>query len=80
MTKRPQSSIAEAYYWLSVVTTVTLEMALPAYLGSVLDERWSTSPVLTIVGAGLGMIVSITHLIQITNKKPPGSSGPSDSH
>jgi len=80
MKKQPRSSIAEAYYWLSIVTTVTLEMALPAYLGSVLDGRWSTTPLLTIIGAGLGMFVSITHLIQITNKKPPGDSGSSNSH
>jgi hypothetical protein len=79
MPKRIQSSIAEAYYWLSIVTTITLEMVLPAWLGSWLDERWSTTPVLTIIGAGLGMLVSITHLIQITNKKPPKDSGSSDS-
>ena len=76
MKRRPQSSIAEAYHWLSIVTTITLEMVLPAYLGSVLDERWSTKPVLVMVGAGLGMFVSITHLIQVT-KNPPGNSGSS---
>lgn len=79
MNKQPRSSIAEAYHWLSVVTTITLEMVLPAYLGSVLDERWSTKPVLVLIGAGLGLFVSITHLIQIT-KDPPGKSGSSNSN
>ena len=79
MKKRSQSSIAEAYHWLSIVTTITLEMVLPAYLGSVLDERWSTKPVLVTIGAALGMIVSITHLIQVT-KNPPGQSGSSNSN
>lgn len=73
MKKSSRSSAAEAYQWVSIVTTVTLEMVLPAYGGSLLDEYWSTGSILTTIGAGLGMLVAITHLLQIT-KNPPGSS------
>lgn len=74
MKKSQRTPIAEAYHWVSIVTTITLEMVLPALGGSFLDKRWSTGSALTIVGACLGMFVAITHLLQITNQKPPGSS------
>jgi hypothetical protein len=74
MKKPSRSPAAEAYHWVSIVTTITLEMVLPAYGGSLLDKHWSTGSTMTTIGACLGMLVAITHLLQIT-KKPPGSSG-----
>ena len=72
MKQQKRSSIAEAYQWVSIVTTITLEMVLPAYGGSLLDKRWSTGSWMTIIGACLGMVVAMTHLLQVT-RKPPGS-------
>jgi len=74
MKNQKRSSVAEAYQWVSILTTITLEMVLPAYGGSLLDKRWSTGSWLTIIGACLGMFVAMTHLMQVT-RKPPGSSG-----
>lgn len=75
MGKPPRSPIAEAYHWVSIVTTVCLEMLLPVYLGSKADERWGTGSTWTIAGAALGMVVSISHLMQVT-REPPDSSKP----
>ncbi|MDC0308336.1 MAG: hypothetical protein P8M30_03825 [Planctomycetaceae bacterium] len=73
MNKSSRSSAAEAYHWVSIVTTVTLEMVLPAYGGSLLDKRWSTGSALVTTGACLGMLVAITHLLQLTKKPPSGN-------
>lgn len=47
------------------VTTIALEMALPAGLGYWLDTKWGTDPWLVICGAVLGFIVAMTHLLQL---------------
>ena len=49
----------------SQVTSVSLEMALPAALGYWLDTRAGTAPWLLIVGAVLGVTVGMWHLLQI---------------
>ena len=54
------------------VTTVGLEMVLPAVLGYFLDQRWGTEPWLVVTGATLGFIVGFRHLLAMA--KPPGDS------
>jgi len=76
MKKPSRTPITEAYHWISVVITITLEMVLPAWAGNYLDKRWSTGSVFAILGACLGMVIAISHLIQLT-QNPPGSSGKS---
>lgn len=49
----------------SQVTTIGLEMVLPAGLGAWLDSRWGTSPWLVIMGAILGFAVSMWHLARL---------------
>jgi len=57
-----------AMQWVSGITTVSLEMALPAGLGYLADERWGTEPWLTSVGALFGFIVGFRHLLQLVAK------------
>lgn len=61
--------------WVTRITTVGLEMALPAALGYWLDERWGTEPWLIILGGALGFTVGLRHLLQM--QKPTGNP-PSD--
>ncbi|QDV51115.1 AtpZ/AtpI family protein [Gimesia fumaroli] len=63
--RRSQSSLVEAHRWVSRLTTVSLEMALPAFLGHWLDGKWGTSPWLTALGAVLGFAVGMTHLLRM---------------
>lgn len=67
MNKPERSPIAEAHKWVSFVITIVLEMVLPIYLGSKLDQYWGTGSALTITGAALGMGVAIFHLIRATD-------------
>ncbi len=54
-----------AMQWVSQITTVSLEMSLPAGLGYWLDKQWGAEPWLVIVGAVLGFYVAMTHLMQL---------------
>ena len=58
--------MAVAMQWVSRITTVSLEMVLPAALGYWLDGRWGTTPWLVSVGAVLGFTVGIRHLLEMT--------------
>ncbi len=66
--RQNRSSLAEAHLWVSRLTTVSLEMALPAFLGHWLDTKWNTAPVLTAIGALLGFICGLTHLLQMAKE------------
>ena len=71
--------------WGTRVTTIGLEFALPAFLGFGLDRWWHTAPWMTIVGAFLGLVIGMMHLVRLaaelssSNAKRqstrPGSSG-----
>lgn len=78
MGKPSRSPIAEAYHWVSVVTTVSLEMVLPAVGGAWLDKEWSTGPWLLIAGAVLGLALAIIHLIQLTHQRSERGNLPED--
>ncbi len=57
-----------ATQWVSHITAVSLEMVLPALLGYWLDQRWKTDPWLVCIGALLGFIVGMKHLLQLTSQ------------
>ena len=78
MPDEPQAShpFAIAMQWVSRITTVALEMVLPGLAGLWLDGRWGTSPLLGLVGFGLGMTLGIYHLVQMT--RPVNKGGPHD--
>ena len=77
---RRQPPMVQAMHWVSQVTSIALEMILPALLGLWLDNRWGTAPGLAITGAVLGFFVSMNHLLglarRMNQKSPP--SRPSD--
>ena len=58
-----------AMQWVSRITTVSLEMSLPAVLGYWLDGRWQTGPWLVVVGGVLGFVVAMRHLLEMVRKK-----------
>jgi ATP synthase protein I len=69
---RPPMTVAME--WSARITTIALEMALPAGGGHWLDTRFGTSPILTAIGALLGLTVGMLHLLQIArqqSKKKP---------
>ncbi len=66
--------VATASRWVSQITTISLEMALPAGFGYWLDLRWGTTPWLMLVGAGLGLFTAAMSLKQLIQKaSPPGT-------
>lgn len=66
--RRSHSALVEAHQWVSRLITISLEMALPAFLGHWLDERWGISPWLTASGALLGFACGMTHLLQMAKE------------
>ncbi|WP_417396540.1 AtpZ/AtpI family protein [Gimesia chilikensis] len=66
--RRGRSALVEAHQWVSRLTTVSLEMVLPAFLGYWLDKRWGTLPWLTAVGALFGFIAGMMHLLQMAKE------------
>ncbi|MBM84096.1 MAG: hypothetical protein CMJ78_26380 [Planctomycetaceae bacterium] len=54
-----------AMRWVSQISSVSFEMAIPAGVGWWLDQEWDTEPWLLISGAVLGFYAGFTHLLQI---------------
>jgi ATP synthase protein I len=66
--------MAVGWEWASRVTTVGLEFALPPVLGALIDRRLGWTPALTMVGAVLGFVVGMLHLLRIAREGPGGQS------
>ena len=58
--------MAQAMAWSSRITTVSLEMVLPAVFGHWLDGKLGTWAVFVTLGAIAGMTLGLMHLIQMT--------------
>ncbi|MCI0361197.1 MAG: AtpZ/AtpI family protein [Planctomycetaceae bacterium] len=54
--------------WVAKITTVALEMCLPAVGGQYLDQRFGTS-YWAMIGLVLGVTVGTWHLVQMTQAK-----------
>lgn len=54
----------------SQISTLGIEMALPAVAGYWGDQRWGTSPWLLIVGVICGFVISLYSIIKLTQRKP----------
>lgn len=64
--------LAQAVGWVSKITTVVVEMALPAIGGGYLDQRFGTkywAP----AGLGLGFVLGMWHLLQMTRGSSSGN-------
>ncbi len=70
--------VVTASRWVSQVTTISLEMALPAGFGYWLDSRWGTKPLLMLVGAGLGLFTAAMSLKQLIQQASLVSRQPRD--
>ena len=66
--KDTRSPYAIGYEWSVIVSSIGLEMALPPVFGIWLDQKFGTVIIFTLLGAVLGMITALTHLIQIGKK------------
>ncbi len=66
--------MAQAIAWSSRITTICLEMVLPALIGHWLDQWLGTGMVLVVVGAAAGMIAGMVHLVRIANAEGKTSS------
>ena len=66
--RRKPHPIALAMEWVAKITTVALEMFLPAIGGAYLDSRLGTR-YWAMAGLVLGVVVGIWHLIQMTRPK-----------
>jgi F0F1-type ATP synthase assembly protein I len=64
--------LALAMEWVAKITTVALEMVLPAVGGHYLDGRLGTR-YWALVGLVLGMVAGMWHLLQMT--RPKSASG-----
>lgn len=63
-----RSSYANAMQWVSVITSVSIEMVLPGAIGYWIDQRLGTKPVLLILGVILGFVGGIWQLIRLTKR------------
>ena len=68
--------MVSASRWVSQITNIALQMALPAGLGAWLDARWGTSPWLVVFGACLGLFFAGASLTQIVQKSSAASTPP----
>ena len=68
--------MAVAMNWVSQITTIGLEMSLPALGGNWLDDRWGTSPWLVCIGAVIGFGVGMWHLLKLARQSDGNPTRP----
>lgn len=66
---KPRPPLVVGIEWVSQITTVCLEMVLPAWGGHWLDGKWGTSPWLVIIGVVLGFTVGMWHLLALVKPR-----------
>lgn len=62
--------MAGAIALASSVTTIALEMVVPALIGYWIDQRLGVSPLFIAAGAALGLYVGIRSLMILARPKP----------
>jgi len=67
-----------AMRWVNQITSIALEMAVPAFIGHWLDQRWKTEPWLVAVGALLGFAAAMVHLLSLAKQSNRREAGGSD--
>lgn len=63
-----RSPLSVGLQWASAVTSIGLEMALPALLGAWLDSRYGTGPLWTVLFSTLGFFAAMLHLWNMAKK------------
>ncbi len=51
--------------WATRITSLSMEMVVPALLGLWADQSWGTTPWLLILGACLGLLLAGMHFVQL---------------
>tara|TARA_Y100000758_G_C15868821_1_gene355914 strand:- start:98 stop:364 length:267 start_codon:yes stop_codon:yes gene_type:complete len=74
---RPPVPMAEAMRWVSLITTVGLEMVIPILVGSWIDKSWDTSFAMWI-GLVIGPIIGFWHLMVLTGALGTGKDERAD--
>ena len=67
--------MAQGMVWVSRISSVSLEMVLPAVGGHWLDNHWGTGPWCVSLGAVLGFAVGLRHLLLLTGTNPQRDGG-----
>ena len=65
--------------WVHQITSIALEMALPAGAGYWLDKKWGCAPWLLLVGAGFGLLTAGLSFAQMVKKMTPQKLPPRSS-
>jgi ATP synthase protein I len=74
--KDDRPPIVVGMFWVQQITSIAVEMALPAALGLYLDKRWGTGPWLLAVGAIVGFLAALWHLLALAKRGGPRAPGP----
>lgn len=70
-----RSTLATAVLWASEVTTIVVEMVLPALAGRWLDKRLGTGDWFLTLGSLLGLGIGIWQLLRLTARSNAGPNG-----
>ncbi len=73
---RPQMAVAMR--WVHQITSIGIEMVLPALVGHWADVYWGTEPWLVSVGALLGFTVAMMHLLALAKQSGRRNTGRPD--
>lgn len=65
--------VVVAMQWVHRITSISLEMVLPAWLGHWLDQRWGTNPWLVSLGAVFGFTAAMVHLLKLSTGRTGGN-------
>jgi ATP synthase protein I len=66
-----RSSLALGLEWSSRITTVALEMVVPALIGYWIDLKLGTRLVFLILGTALGFVTGLMSLLRMTRSAKP---------
>jgi len=68
------AALARAMNLASSITSIALQMVVPALIGLWLDRQLSVSPLFAAAGAALGLYVGIRGLMTLSRPKAPENS------
>ena len=71
-----RSPLALAMAWVSRITTISLEMVLPALLGYWADQWLGTKPLFLVLGVIAGFILGMWDLVKLAATPPGNESRP----
>ncbi len=66
--KEERQSIKELAYYSSLGFSVSLAIFIGLFLGVWLDKEFDTTPILTLIGLGMGIVAGMRNLIRAMNK------------